>query len=945
MRRAAAACALVLSGCQAGGEAGAGAWGSDATIGSVRRAIPNPDPQADDHFGGWYLASQPGPAFHLVTPIGTDFLVGSLQDDVGGITDARSFRLYDGFDGTLVADIEYPVPGARFGFATLALADSFVVQASEPGDPSGSGCLYQYDLEGNFLRKIPNPDPDAADYFGWPLERVGSNFVAVATYDDPGGVPDAGSAYLFDAQGGLLASIPNPEPETYDWFGPWVEAVGANFAVTSRDDGPAEGAGRGYLFDGASGALIAALSDPDPQSYEWFGVGGALDLGDGRFAVSSRSDRAPDGAHWPGSVHIFDASTGVLERTLQNPAGTSNNDQFGSGMATDGADRIAVYAYAVGGTNAAGIVHLFRASTGALIASMPNPRPPDAFFNGILFESGRVLVPSPSARSPGGIENAGAVYVFDTGGNLVTTLENPAPAEGGWFGYPLAFTGGTVAVGLAKDTSDGVAMPGRISVFDLDGTLLSSVPNPGLVPEGIWYPQGLFAVADNFVLSSPFDAVSGVPGAGSLYLIAGPNDPPVAVPDAAAAVEDVDLAIDVLANDGDPDRDGLFIESFTQPASGTVAVAGTLLVYTPATHFNGLDSFEYVATDGIAPSAPATVSVSVAAVNDAPAGAADAYSGQEETPLVVAAAAGVLANDADVEGGALTAALAMAPNKGSVSLASDGGFTYTPDPDAWGVDVFRYSVSDGVAASTAQVVLTLANTSDPMAVASDAYAAVEDQPLDVGAAAGVLANDVDPDGGLTATLSAGASHGSVTLAPSGALRYEPAADYSGPDDFRYVVTDVFGESAEVTVTLDVTPVNDPPAAPVLLSPAPHERLDDRDVRLEWSAAADLEVDPLLYRFEVVRFGMVMAEGETGELARTLDLEDGPYSWSVAAFDGIDVGARAEGTFLVREPMETAGCACALNGRPDRPSAASGLALLVAAAFGWRRRRGAGSRPR
>ena len=64
--------------------------------------------------------------------------------------------------------------------------------------------------------------------------------------------------------------------------------------------------------------------------------------------------------------------------------------------------------------------------------------------------------------------------------------------------------------------------------------------------------------------------------------------------------------------------------------------------------------------------------------NAAPVGVADSYTTTEGEALVVAAP-GVLANDTDAEGDALTATGLTQPADGVVSLAADGSFTYMPD--------------------------------------------------------------------------------------------------------------------------------------------------------------------------------------------------------------------------------------------------------------------------
>jgi hypothetical protein len=87
------------------------------------------------------------------------------------------------------------------------------------------------------------------------------------------------------------------------------------------------------------------------------------------------------------------------------------------------------------------------------------------------------------------------------------------------------------------------------------------------------------------------------------------------------------------------------------------------------------------------------------APNQAPASTADAYSTYLNTPLVVAAAQGVLANDTDVDGDGLLAFVVTPPANGTLALGTNGGFTYTPTTGYTGPDSFTYRVSDGKAYS------------------------------------------------------------------------------------------------------------------------------------------------------------------------------------------------------------------------------------------------------
>jgi chitinase len=102
-----------------------------------------------------------------------------------------------------------------------------------------------------------------------------------------------------------------------------------------------------------------------------------------------------------------------------------------------------------------------------------------------------------------------------------------------------------------------------------------------------------------------------------------------------------------------------------------------------------------------------TVTITVTPVNDPPVAVADSYAGQQGQQLV-AAAPGVLDNDTDPEDNPLTAVLATGPAHGTLDLAPDGSFTYTPAAGFSGTDTFTYRASDGsVTSAPATVRLTV----------------------------------------------------------------------------------------------------------------------------------------------------------------------------------------------------------------------------------------------
>jgi len=101
----------------------------------------------------------------------------------------------------------------------------------------------------------------------------------------------------------------------------------------------------------------------------------------------------------------------------------------------------------------------------------------------------------------------------------------------------------------------------------------------------------------------------------------------------------------------------------------------------------------------------------------------------------------------------------------------------------------------------------------PTAIADGPYTTGEEQELVVLAANGVLANDTDPESDpLTAVLVDNVDNGVLSLSNNGSFVYTPATNFVGSDTFTYRANDGTGVSNDITVTINVTAVNDAPVA-------------------------------------------------------------------------------------------------------------------------------------
>jgi VCBS repeat-containing protein len=326
------------------------------------------------------------------------------------------------------------------------------------------------------------------------------------------------------------------------------------------------------------------------------------------------------------------------------------------------------------------------------------------------------------------------------------------------------------------------------------------------------------------------------------------NEAPVAAADSYSTNEGQTLNVGarngVLDNDTDGDRDGLTAFLVSGPASGTLTLEPNGgFSFAPAAGFAGTVTFSYEAGDGTVRSNTAAVTITVNAVNGPPTSQADSYTTDEGQTLNVGAGDGVLANDTDPNGDALTAFLASGPSSGTLTLQPNGAFGFAPAAGFTGTATFTYEAGDGaLRSSAATVTITVNAVNDPPRSQADSYTTAEDTALSVPAAAGVLANDTDPDGGttLTAALARTVTNGSLTLRADGSFTYMPAANFSGTTTFTYQARDGSAASETVTVTITVTAANDAP----FVSNSPPTTASEGVTYRYTLAATDPDGDPL-----------------------------------------------------------------------------------------------------
>lgn len=454
----------------------------------------------------------------------------------------------------------------------------------------------------------------------------------------------------------------------------------------------------------------------------------------------------------------------------------------------------------------------------------------------------------------GGGQQAGGIFVGNTG----NTIGGTAPGAGN----TIAFNRGPGVV--VSDT--GLLMTTTIlsnSFYSNTGTAGIDLGDDGVTPNDVAPPADADSGPNNLQNHPVIDFAR----LGDGVLTIGYTVP------TAAQNATFPLLVEFYRADaeGKEGQTLLGVESYTAQDIGTLRTV-TLTDSTPVTLGDGIIA---TATDAAGNTSefgrPTTIT---SAANDPPGGTDNVITLAEDAPYVLTTAdfgfhdpadqppdgfAAVWITTLPANGELLRGVVPLVVGDGvALSELQVGLMRFVPAANVFGEGLtqFTFQVQDDGATANGgidldpspnTITINVSPVNDAPVAVNDAYETAEDSPLII-PAPGVLTNDTDIDSTtLTASIVSLPAHGILTLEPSGSFRYVPSPNYSGPDSFTYRSSDGLATSEVATVSLTVTPFNDPPL--VMLNPIgpPFEGtalvvaggFGDPDTGDTWTATIDL----------------------------------------------------------------------------------------------------------
>jgi hypothetical protein len=390
----------------------------------------------------------------------------------------------------LIATLLHTVSGVNtrdyFGYSVGISGNRAFVGAYRYPNLGGSGQAYIIDVDtGNILHTINNPNgygSTSNDYFGFSVAIDGNVAVAGAYAEDDSTASAAGKAYIFDVSTGdeshQLDSQYNVVTSS-DYFGYAVSVSGNNVVVGAYNEpvfisgwGVKSAMGKVFIFNATTGNVIRTINNPylSEETYQYFGKAVSID---GNNVIIGAPGKDVDSVSSAGVAFIFDASTGNLLQTLNNP-NPSANDLFGE--AVDICGNYAIVGVSresdAGGTNS-GKAYIFDVTTGDLLWTLDNPNvfgtsETDYFGNRVALSEKFAVVGAPSEDLGG--NGSGIVYVYSlSSGELQLTVSNPnafGTNDGDQFGWSVDIDGDNLIVGAYGEDVNG-ATSGSAYIFSI----------------------------------------------------------------------------------------------------------------------------------------------------------------------------------------------------------------------------------------------------------------------------------------------------------------------------------------------------------------------------------------------------------------------------------------------------------------------------------------------
>ncbi len=465
---------------------GTNAWGQVAKLTAADKA-------ADDNFG--YSVSLAGDVA-LVGATGADpggvAMAGAayvFERDAGGTNTWGQVAKLTASDKAV---------GDRFGISVSVAGNVALVGAwyASPGGVLYAGAAYVYERNSGGtnawgqVTRLTASDKVADDYFGWSVSVGGGVLLVGAWHASPGGTTNAGAAYIIPFNRAVWSEkskLTASDKAEDDQFGNSVSVAGdvALVGVPQANPGGVGNAGAAYVYERNAGGTnawgqVATLTASDKAAFDYFGYSVSVA---GDVAVVGAYQADPGGVSGAGAAYVYERNAGgtnawgqVAKLTASDKAAS---DRFGNSVSVVGdVALVGALLASPGSVSSAGAAYVFERNAGGtnawgqVVKLTASDKAADDYFGNAVSVAGDVAVVGANNADPGGSNAAGTAYVFErnAGGtnawSQVAKLTASDKAAGDQFGSSVSGAGDVALVGARSASPGGLFYAGAAYVYE-----------------------------------------------------------------------------------------------------------------------------------------------------------------------------------------------------------------------------------------------------------------------------------------------------------------------------------------------------------------------------------------------------------------------------------------------------------------------------------------------
>ena len=283
------------------------------------------------------------------------------------------------------------------------------------------------------------------------------------------------------------------------------------------------------------------------------------------------------------------------------------------------------------------------------------------------------------------------------------------------------------------------------------------------------------------------------------------NDSPILLEDQLFLFEDNTIVVNISENDADIEGEAISYQLTSATSNGMASLTSSgVFSFIPNANFSGIETLTYNGCDVQGACSSGILSIWVNEISDPPVATSLSLSTSEDNTV----SGNVSDYTSDVDSEIFYFGTLTNPVFGSVTMQTDGSFSYSPTSNYFGTDQFIYYAADDFGMTDTSVIYIQITSVNDAPNANDDFT---ETPEDFSVSFNLASNDTDPDNdNLNYSLISQPSFGTAEITATGLLTYTPSANTFGNENIEVQICDANNSCVVSIATIFINSVNDLP---------------------------------------------------------------------------------------------------------------------------------------